>query len=309
MTEAYLQRFGGLVRLYGRAGLARLHAAHVCVVGLGGVGSWTVEGLARSGIGALTLVDLDDLCVTNVNRQLPALDGTIGRPKAAVLAERVKLINPCCRVVALTEFFTGQSAERILGAAASGRPGAASANAANEGPVERAHGDLGAGAEGCRPRFDCVVDAIDDVGNKARLVAACAARGLPVVTVGGAGGRSDPTQIRLGDLGEAWGDELLRQLRRKLRREHGFSAGMPKGRMHFGVRCVWSSEPRVFPWADGTCRHEPEEEREGREGEASGSRRLDCESGLGAAAFVTGSFGLAAAADAVRAIVGKAGES
>src|SRR3954468_282112 len=105
MTEDYEQRFAGVGRLIGRAGLDRLHAAHVCVVGVGGVGSWTVEGLARSGVGALTLVDLDDVCVSNVNRQLPALDGHIGRPKVAVLAERVRAINPSCRVTTMVEFF------------------------------------------------------------------------------------------------------------------------------------------------------------------------------------------------------------
>src|SRR5439155_4488331 len=109
MTDDYQQRFGGVARLFGRAGLERLHAAHVAVFGVGGVGSWTVEGLARSGVGALTLVDLDDVCVTNVNRQLPALDGQIGRPKVAVLAERVQLINPACRVATVQEFFTPAS--------------------------------------------------------------------------------------------------------------------------------------------------------------------------------------------------------
>jgi len=270
MTEDYLQRFGGLTRLYGRAGLARLYAAQICVVGLGGVGSWSVEALARSGVGALTLVDLDDLCITNVNRQLPAMDGTIGRSKAEVIAARVARINPACRVRVLTEFFTQQNAERILAEA-----------------------------------FGCVVDAIDNVANKALLVAECVARGLSVVTVGGAGGRSDFNQIHTGDLGEAWGDELLRLVRRKLRREHGFEPGTQKGRMHFGVRCVWSSEPRIFPWADGTCRAEPPPEV-GREG----AGKLDCESGLGAAAFVTGAFGLAAAGEVVRLITdGKGGRS
>src|SRR5882757_3474511 len=111
MEMDYHNRFGGVGRLVGKAGMDRLRAAHVCVVGVGGVGSWTVEALARSGVGALTLVDLDDVCVTNMNRQLPALDGTIGRPKVEVLAERVRLINPACRVEAVTEFFTEASAE------------------------------------------------------------------------------------------------------------------------------------------------------------------------------------------------------
>lgn len=261
MNDDYHSRFGGVARLYGREALARLTAAHGCVVGVGGVGSWTVEGLARSGIGALTLIDLDDVCVTNTNRQLPALDGQIGRPKVDVLAERVSLINPACRVTTHTEYFTAASAARLLSGG-----------------------------------FDCVIDAIDNVGNKALLVAECCRRGLPVVTIGGAGGRRDPTQIRTGDLGEAWGDELLRLLRRKLRREHEFPAGEQTGRMHFGVRCVWSSEQQVFPWADGTCQTEPE----------PGSKlTLDCESGFGTAVFVTGAFGLAASSEAVHAILKK----
>src|SRR5882672_11068656 len=102
MSDDYGERFGGVARLFGAEALARLRAAHVCVVGVGGVGSWTVEGLARSGVGALTLIDLDDACVTNVNRQLPALDGTVGRPKVAVLEERVHAINPECGVRAIT---------------------------------------------------------------------------------------------------------------------------------------------------------------------------------------------------------------
>jgi tRNA A37 threonylcarbamoyladenosine dehydratase len=254
----YLDRFGGVGRLVGREGLERLAAAHVAVIGVGGVGSWTVEALARSGIGALTLVDLDDVCVTNVNRQLPALDGQIGRPKTAVLAERVRLINPGCRVEVKQEFFTASSAPRLLQAP-----------------------------------FDHVVDAIDSLSNKTLLIATCVERGIPVLTVGGAGGRRDPTRIRSGDLGEATGDELLRLVRKKLRREHGFAAGEQTGRMNFGVRCVWSDERQVFPWADGTCAAEPE---------PGSNLKLDCESGFGTAVFVTGAFGLAAAGEVVRAI-------
>ena len=113
-SDDYAQRFGGLARLYGNAGLARLRAAHVGLIGVGGVGSWTVEALARSGVGALTMIDLDDVCVTNVNRQLPALDGQIGRAKTDVLAERVRLINPACAVTGVLEFFTAASAARLL---------------------------------------------------------------------------------------------------------------------------------------------------------------------------------------------------
>lgn len=258
LASDYYERFGGVARLFGREGLDRLRAAHVAVVGVGGVGSWTVEGLARSGVGALTLIDLDDVCVTNVNRQLPALDGQIGRPKVAVLAERVRLINPEGKVEAVTEFFTEASTAKLL--------------------------------EG---EFDFVVDAIDNMTNKARLIAACRDRGLRCLTVGAAGGRRDSMQVRVGDLGDAENDLLLRQVRKKLRRDFGFSPGATRGRMEFGVRCVWSGERPVFPWADGTCQSRPE---------PGSNLTLDCESGFGTAVFVTGAVGLAAAGEVVRVL-------
>ncbi len=263
MKDDYRERFGGVGRLFGTAALKRLHAAHVCVIGVGGVGSWTVEGLARSGIGALTLIDLDDVCVTNTNRQLPALEGNIGRPKVTVLAERVRLINPSCRVEAVQEFFTEASATKLIA-----------------------------------PAFDFVVDAIDNMTNKARLIAACRDRGRPCLTVGGAGGRRDPTQIRVGDLGDVEQDLLLRQVRKKLRRDFGFLPGTTRGRKPFHVRCVWSVEKAVFPWADGTCR---------AEAEPNSNLAMDCESGFGSAVFVTGAFGFAAAGEVVRLIA--AGEN
>ena len=256
-SSDYLDRFGGVGRLFGGAGLERLQRAHVCVVGVGGVGSWTVEALARSGVGELTLVDLDDVCVTNVNRQLPALNGQIGRPKVAVLGERIQLIHPGCRVELTPDFFTAASAQRVLPA-----------------------------------RSDFVVDAIDRMSHKALLIATCRDRGIPVISVGGAGGRRDPTKIRTGDIGEA-SDELLRQVRKRLRREHQFSPGAHRGITRMGVRCVWSTEPPVFPWSDGTCAAEPE---------PGSNLKLDCASGFGTAVFVTGTMGLVAAAEVVRTI-------
>jgi tRNA threonylcarbamoyladenosine dehydratase len=253
MNDDYRHRFGGLARLYGEPALARLHAAHVAVVGVGGVGSWAVEALARSGIGALTLIDLDDVCLTNVNRQLPALDGNIGRPKIDVLADRVRAINPACRVAALAQFFTAGTAERLLAS-----------------------------------RYDVVIDAIDGTQAKATLIAACVRHHLRCVTVGGAGGKRDGTQVRTGDLGEAWGDQLLRLVRQKLRRHHGFASG--EGH-RFGVRCVFSPELPVYPWSNGTCAAEPE---------PGGSLKLDCASGFGTAVFVTATFGFVAAQEAVR---------
>jgi tRNA A37 threonylcarbamoyladenosine dehydratase len=255
MADDYADRFGGLGRLFGQAALARLRAAHACVIGLGGVGSWAAEGLARSGVGRLTLVDLDDVCLTNVNRQLPALDGQVGRPKVAAMAERLRLINPAAEILEVAEFFTETSADRLL-----------------------------------EPTYDCVIDAIDVLGNKARLIAGCVRRGLLCVTVGGAGGRRDATQIRAGDLGDSTTDELLRIVRKKLRRDYGFARGEGN---HYGVRCVYSAEKPFFPWTDGTCNAVPE---------PGSNLRLDCDTGFGTAVFVTGAFGLAAAGEAVRLI-------
>jgi tRNA threonylcarbamoyladenosine dehydratase len=258
LSEDYLRRFSGLGRLYGAGALPKLAAAHVCVIGTGGVGSWTVEGLARSGIGAITLVDLDDVCVTNVNRQLPAFEGHIGRPKVQVLAERVRMINPACRVEPVAEFFTSATADRLLA-----------------------------------PNFDYVVDAIDKLTNKCLLIAGCRLRGIPVITVGGAGGKTDATRVRTSELGDAHGDNLLRLVRKKLRREHGFAHG--EG-VHFGVRCVYSDEHPIFPWADGTCHADPE---------PGTNLTLDCESGFGTAVFITATFGFVAAGEVVRELVAR----
>lgn len=255
MQTDYFTRFSGLARLYGAAGLARLQGAHVCVVGVGGVGSWTVEALARSGIGGLTLIDLDDVCVTNVNRQLPALDGQYGRPKIEVLAERVRLIQPDCTVTATAEFFTATTSARLL-----------------------------------EPRYDFVVDATDKLTNKCLIIVGCRERGIPVITIGGAGGKRDGTAVRVCDLAHSVQDELLRQVRRKLRRDFSFPREQAAD---FGVPCVYSPEKPVYPWADGACRMEPE----------PGSKQaLDCASGLGTACSVTGAFGLAAAGEIVRRI-------
>jgi tRNA A37 threonylcarbamoyladenosine dehydratase len=255
MTEDFHQRFGGIARLYGAVGLERLRAAHVGVIGIGGVGSWTVEALARSGVGAITMIDLDDVCITNVNRQLPALDGQIGRPKIDAVADRVALINPACRVTREHQFFTESTAAVLLA-----------------------------------PGYSFVVDATDKLANKCRIIVGCRERGIPVLTVGGAGGRRDGTAVRVADLARSVNDELLRQVRRKLRRECGFPRD-PQA--DFDVACVFSPELPLYPWADGTCAAEPE---------PGSSLTLDCATGFGTATFVTGAFGFAAAGEVVRRI-------
>lgn len=267
MPDDYQTRFAGIARLYGQAGLERLRQAHVAVIGLGGVGSWTVEALARSGIGRLTLVDLDEVCLSNVNRQLPALVGTVGRFKAQVLAERITSIHPEAIVHPHVEFFTESSADRLLAS-----------------------------------RPEVVIDAIDAVANKCRLLAACRERGIPVFCCGGAGGRRDPSRLRIADLSEASHDRLLAEVRRRLRREHGFPAsGKP-----MDVPCAFSTEPMVIPRRDGTvcAAGEASAEPGTQDGAQPGDvheapRRLNCEWGYGSASFVTGAFGFAAASWAV----------
>jgi tRNA threonylcarbamoyladenosine dehydratase len=248
-------RFGGIARLYGKGGLEKLHAAHVGVVGIGGVGTWAAEALARSGIGALTLVDLDEVCVTNINRQLHALTETVGHAKVEVMAERISAINPDCRITAEQKFFNAQTAEELLA-----------------------------------PKFDFVLDAIDDVTNKVLLLVRCREKNLPVIACGGAGGRRELTSVRVGDLSQASHDKLLAEVRRKMRTEHGF----PAGQSAMNVPCVYSVERTIYPQADGTvC--------EMRSAAEDGTK-LNCNGGLGSATFVTGAFGFAAAGLIVRKI-------
>jgi tRNA A37 threonylcarbamoyladenosine dehydratase len=263
-------RFGGIARLYGRRALDKLRAAHVGVVGLGGVGTWAAEALARSGIGALTLVDLDEVCVTNINRQLHALTGTVGRAKVEVMAERIRAINPDCRVTVEQKFFNAQTAAELLAL-----------------------------------KFDFVLDAIDDVTNKVLLLVRCHENRIPVVACGGAGGRRELTSVRVGDLSQASHDKLLAEVRRRLRQDHGF----PAGQTAMGVPCVYSVERTVYPQPDGSvCEKRsgtggaPVNPGEKHTGETPMPLRLNCNDGLGSATFVTGAFGFAAAGLVVREI-------
>ncbi len=251
-------RFAGIARLYGREGLEHLRTAHVAVVGIGGVGTWTVEALARSGVGALTLIDLDEICISNINRQIHSLTDTAGRAKVSVMAERILAINPDCRVTAQQQFFNAQTAAELLA-----------------------------------PDYDFLVDAIDSVTNKVRLLAECREKALPVISCGGAGGRRDGTQVRMGDLAAATHDRLLAEVRKRLRQEFGF----PASGSTMGIDCVYSTEPPVFAQPDGSvC---------ATRGPTKDGTRLDCNGGLGSATFVTGAFGFAAAGLVVKKIAGR----
>ena len=212
-TTDVARRFGGVSRLYGEAGLQRFQAAHVCVIGIGGVGSWAVEALARNAIGRLTLIDLDSIAESNVNRQLHALDTEFGKAKVTAMAERIRHINPACQVHEIEDFITAENTGAMLSRG-----------------------------------YDVVLDAIDDARAKVAIAAWCRAHQLPLVVTGGAGGRLDPTRIQSGDFAKATGDRLLAKVRNQLRREHGF----PKGeKSKFGIPCIYSDEQVRKP--DASC--------------------------------------------------------
>ena len=215
MSFDHERRFGGVARLYGVEGAARLTAAHVCVVGIGGVGSWSAEALARSGVGRITLVDLDMVAESNTNRQIHALGDIYGKAKVDAMAERILAINPACQVNCVEDFVTAENIEQILG-----------------------------------HDFSVVIDAIDQVRVKAAMIAFCRRRKLPIVVAGAAGGQLDPTQIRIADLTQTIQDPLLAKVRSILRREYGFARD---GKKKFGVPAVYSTEPLRYPATDSSC--------------------------------------------------------
>ena len=208
------ERFGGVKRLYGHEGFAQLQAAHVCVVGIGGVGSWACEALARSGIGEITLIDADDICTTNINRQIHALTQTIGQEKVKTMAQRIRDINPDCTVHEETCFFLASNAEKLL-----------------------------------KDSFDFVIDAIDSIKHKCLLIALCHQKQINLITVGGAGGKKEISCIQLCDLGLTHGDRLLSKVRATLRKQYDF----PKyANQKFKIMSVFSPEAVQMPWCDLT---------------------------------------------------------
>lgn len=247
----FARRFGGIARLYGERALERFRAAHVCVVGVGGVGSWVVEALARSAIGSLTLIDLDNVAESNINRQIQALSTTIGQPKVEALAERIAQINPFCKVNLVEDFIDPDNLDKMIGG----------------------HG------------FDYVIDAIDSVKPKAALVAFCRDHGIPLVTIGGAGGQLDPTKIEVRDLARTEQEPLLKKVRKILRARYGFAKG-EKNKYH--VDAVFSMEPLRYPESGEAC-----------EVDANSVTGLNC-AGFGSSMVVTATFGMVAAGHVLR---------
>ena len=205
----YQRRFGGIARLYGAGSLEALASARVCVVGVGGVGSWAVEALVRSAVGHVCMIDMDHVAESNINRQLPAVESELGRAKVAVLRERVAGINPGCDVGTVEDFVTPDNLDTLI-----------------------------------PPESHWVLDCVDSFRVKAALIAFCRRREQAVITVGGAGGQRDPTRVRVSDLRKTEQDPLLARTRRLLRQCYGFPQN-PKRR--FDVPCVWSDEPQAAP--------------------------------------------------------------
>jgi len=201
------RRFDRLGRLIGDESMKKLMGAHVMIIGLGGVGSWCAEMLARSGVGKLTLIDFDEICVTNFNRQLHALQGMVGKQKAEAVAERLRKINPQAEFVPVMKFFNQDSKDEIF-----------------------------------ETYPDFVVDAIDSITPKCMLLAFCHEKGIPVISSTGSAGRLDPTRIQIADLGETEIDPLAKAVRRILRQQYGFSDKGP-----FGIQAVYSMEPPTEP--------------------------------------------------------------
>lgn len=212
------RRFGGIARLYGATGAQQLRAASVAVVGLGGVGSWAAEALARSAVGRIALIDMDHVSESNTNRQLHALDGVYGKAKVQAMAERIAAINPACVVTAIDAFAAPDNAATLVAG------------------------------------HDLVIDCADDVAAKAALIAAARALKVAIVTCGAAGGRIDPLRIAQGDLARISGDPLLARVRHRLRREHGFARDSGRrATTKFGVVAVYSDEPVRRPVALGAA--------------------------------------------------------
>lgn len=288
MSDAFppdtLRRFGGLERLYGPDSLGRLGAAHVTVAGIGGVGSWCAEALARSGVGALGLIDLDHIAESNVNRQLHALTETLGQAKVVAMAQRVHGINPGCRVAMIDDFVSPDNVGELI-------------------PADTR----------------LVIDCTDQALAKIAMILEAKRRSIPIVVCGGAGGKTNPLALRAGDLSAAVNDALLSKLRNTLRRQHRYpkasdQAGKVRKRVpRMGVRALWLDQPALLPahWlgaggkADG--RDPMAGVADGRQElgqmavqapQAAALQGLSC-AGYGSAVTVTATMGMAAANEAL----------
>ena len=210
--------FDGIARLYGKDAYTHIQNMHVCVIGIGGVGSWVVEALVRSAVGKITLIDFDTIEESNINRQIHALNNTIDKKKCTAMQERVELINSHCTVNIIDDFITLENMQEHLSY-----------------------------------DYDYVVDAIDSIKFKAGLIYHCKRNKIPIITTGGAGGLTDPSVIEVVDLSKTYNDALAAKVRSTLRDQYNFTRN-PKRR--FGIDCVFSSEQQRYPKDDGTVSYE-----------------------------------------------------
>jgi tRNA A37 threonylcarbamoyladenosine dehydratase len=255
----FRERFAGIDRLYGAGTLDVLARSHVAVVGVGGVGSWAAEALVRSGLGRITLFDADDICASNTNRQVFALDGEYGRPKVIAMAQRLRAIHPHVQVDPVAQFVTPSNAGTLL---------------------DR--------------DFDYVLDSCDALQAKIDAIYWCRRNKVPILTVGAAGGRTDPRLIAVRDLAKTEKDHLLALVRRGLRDQYGWTRN-PK--RYFGVAAVYSMEQPRYPQADGsTACIKPASMED--------AARLDCAGGLGAAMHVTAGFAMVAVSELIVRLLG-----
>ena len=206
------RRFQGIQRLYGRPALEQIRNSHVCIIGIGGVGSWVAESLARSGIGELTLIDLDHISESNINRQIHALTSTLGKSKIEAMAERINSINPHCKLNLVEDHLSVDNIPQLVA-----------------------------------KNSNYIIDCIDQFRIKAELIHYCKSNKIKIITVGGAGGRVDPLRIKIADLSRTEGDALLAKTRKELRRNHGFSRNIKR---RFDIPCVYSIESQRYPTKD-----------------------------------------------------------
>ncbi|VAW52252.1 hypothetical protein MNBD_GAMMA06-195 [hydrothermal vent metagenome] len=260
------ERFGSLARVYGTDELQKIQNAHICVVGLGGVGSWVVEALARTGVQHLTLIDGDDISRSNINRQCHAMESTIGQMKAKVMQQRVLDINPECECIIFEQYIDEDNASALL------LPELSSKSTS---------------------KFDCVIDAIDRIKYKSLMIHFCKKHKIKIIATGGAGGLTDPTKIEVKDLSRTWNDPLASAVRLALRQVHNFSRNLKRS---FGVPCVYSTEQQRYPDKDGKVGYQ-------KPGVAKLS--LDCSYGYGSSVMVTSTFGFVAAARAIEIVLKK----
>lgn len=268
-TIDIVRRFGGVSRLYGDAGLAKLQVAHVVVIGIGGVGSWAAEALARNAVGTLTLIDLDNIAESNVNRQIHALEGEFGKAKITAMAQRIRAINPSCQVREIEDFITPNNVTKLL--------------------------DF---------KCDIVVDCIDDAKAKITLAAFCKSTKTPLIMAGAAGGRLDPTRIKTTDLSAVTGDKLLAKVRNQLRRDYDFpKASNAKKSAKFGIACVYSDEQSIQPDISSDAL-QPNIHKASGDAENCAITGLNC-AGYGSSVSVTATFGLVAAQLALNCVLQK----